>query len=281
MGIYNSFCQVPKWAYSIQDVSKVLKVRVERIEQLCKETLNRTISSSPYKDEKSIEKFFNTIGKNDTYINAFYMHRSFEPIAQAIRMTIQSGLKGKNSKAKKVSFCNFYISKSVFNDYVKYGKRYVEVLNEVRPFKPASEVKHTAVKLPLDETVVRFKEVVNNLKVPMSVAVVQALAFFMESNPKTFGKVERAIDESQIVENKTTLLKCCINKDLNNKMWKALQRYNQDNVIKVGLTDFIEAAIAEKLQRMPIKYTNPELYNDYKKVLEEKQKLMKEVDNYG
>ena len=271
-----SNCSIPKNAFSIWDIAGYEKIPKDKIKQLMKETLARVQETSPNKSASGQETFFNEIGCNDAYINCFNRHWSLQPFARAIKLTIEKSM--RKSSLNECAFANFYIPKTVYIDWKKKGIKYEKKQKEVNVFSAKDKIQSTTVRIPNNYVVKHFKDVVKNkLNMNISEVVITALDFFMKQHKDIFGEYKGKIDESVIQENKSSLVFAYCDKELVNKIWKTMQRYNQVNTPAIKFGEFVETALAEKLERTPIQYTNPKLFEEYKQAMIYNQKLEKEL----
>ena len=82
----------------------------------------------------------------------------------------------------------------------------------------------------------------------------------MEQKKDVFGEVPKAeIDESTLKDIQRSYVWGKIDREIVSRSWKFIQRYNAANVPGITFSDFLESAIVEKLQRLPLKLTDPEL----------------------
>ena len=89
----------------------------------------------------------------------------------------------------------------------------------------------------------------------------------MKNHSNVFGNIPSTeIKENRVLDNKMSLICAYIDPMVTNQVYKVLQRYNQVNVPRVKFSEFVEAALREKLDRLPIRYTNPELYREQQKL---------------
>ena len=273
MAILTGKTSIPKSAYSMYDIAKIEKIPAEKINQLMKETLKRTVDASPVKTIAGIENYFNTVGCCDGFVNAFHSHWHIQPFAKGIRITAESAMK---VNLKNCTYATFYVPKKIYEDWKKRKIEYEPASVNVKTFDSVSRSQKTTISLPTNYVVKHFKDVVKGLGMNLSDVVITALDFFMKSNSDIFGKYGTEIDESLIQENKSAFVFGYVDREMNNKIWKAIQRYNQVNTPPIKYGEFLESALAEKLERLPIKYTNPQLFEEFKKTLQENEKLEKE-----
>lgn len=274
MAILTGKISIPKTAYSMYDIAKIEKIPAEKISQLMKETLKRTVDASPVKTIAGIENYFNTVGCCDGFVNAFHSHWHIQPFAKGIRITAESAMK---ENLKNCTYATFYVPKKIYEDWKKKKIEYEPASVNLKTFDSVSRSQKTTISLPTNYVVKHFKDVVKGLKMNLSEVVITALDFFMKNHSDIFGKYGADIDERVIQENKMALAFGYVDKEMNNKIWKAIQRYNQVNTPPIKYGDFLESALAEKLERMPAKYTNPELFEEYKKLLKESKEKEREL----
>lgn len=275
MAIIVGKISIPKSAYSIYDIAKNEQIPKEKIEQMMQETLKKAIECSPVKTNDGIEKFFNNIGCNDSYINSFGFHSALQPFSSAIRLTIEKNIgQGEN----KCFYAAFYVFKTAYENWKKRGIKYEPNQTNIGTCDVAARANKTTFVVPTNYVVAHFKKTVKSLNMNISDVVLTALDFFMKQHSDIFGEYGAEIKENLVRGNKTAFACGYINRELNNKIWKALQRYNQVNTPPIKYGDFLESALAEKLERMPVKYTNPELFEEYKRLLKEAKEKERELE---
>jgi hypothetical protein len=268
---------VPKNAYSIFDIAKFEKIRPEQLKQMMEMTLNNIQNLSPVKTPTGLIRYFNCIGRYDNVTNQFFTHRALIPIAKGIKITIEQSF--RNDKLKKCFYVSFFIPKSDYELWKKQGIPYTEKpLAEVKENIGIAAVKRVGAFLPGNDTVNHFKQTVIALGYEFPEAICLAIDYFMKNNKDIFGTdYKKPVPESMIPENKTALVQVYINPELKNKIWKMIHRYNAVNFPAIKFTDFVESALAEKLAITPVQYTNPKLFEEYQKMLNENKQLEQEL----
>lgn len=269
-------CSIPKNAYSIYDIAGYEHISKDRLKAMMKDTLARVQEASPNKSASGQEQFFNEIGCNDSYINCFNTHWNLQPFAKAIRLTIEKSM--RKTTLNECTFANFYVLKSVYIDWKKKGIKYEKKQSEVSAFSAKDKIKKTTLTMPNNYVVEHFKRVVKQLNMNISEVAITALDFFMKQHKDIFGEYKGEIDESLIQENKSSLVFAYCDKELVNKIWQTIQRYNQVNTPPIKFGEFLETALAEKLKKTPIQYTNPKLFKEYKQLQEQNARLEKEFE---
>lgn len=267
---------VPKNAYSIFDIAKFEKIRPEQLKQMMETTLNNIQRLSPVKTPTGLIRYFNCIGRYDAVTNQFFTHRALIPIAKGIKITIEQSF--RNEKLKKCYFVSFFIAKSDYELWKKQGIAYTEKPTaEVKENIGVAAVQRVTACLPANDTVLHFKQTIMSLGYEFPEAVCLALDYFMKNHTDNFGTdFKKPVSEDMIPENKTALIQVYINPELKNKIWKMIHRYNAVNFPAIKLADFVESALAEKLAKTPVQYTNPQLFEEYQKSLAENRQLEQE-----
>lgn len=268
---------LPKNTYSIYQIATFENIPHETMSKLATKTLDNILKASPKKDGKSIERAFNCLGRYDYSVNAFLNHWSLAPFAKGIKMRCETSIQGRS--LKKNDFIAFYVDKKDYELWKFKGIEYTEKPdNQNIENKAEKALKNTKVNLPLNDTIKKFKDTMTVLGYSFSEGVQLAVSFFMQKNNDIFGEEgQKEISEKAITENKTSLIYAYINPDIKNNVWKTLQRYNAVNFPPIRFNDFLETALAEKLSRTDIRYTNPELYKEYLKTLEENERIEEEM----
>lgn len=246
--------------YSLRDIAKYENISVEKIESLMSATLKAAAAMAENKTASGIQAFFNTYGFKDINVNRFVSHGKLRPFAYAIRLQTEKCFKGQ----KEVYYAMFYISKSVYKDWHKYHKAYDgNVYPNISEYGVSQTYNTRSVALKKCPELNYFEAATKSLGFKLSEAVMLAVNEYMERHSDVFGEVPKSeIDEYKVRENKTSLIWAYIDPDVASAVYKAIQRYNMVNVPMVKFSEFVEAALIEKLDRLPIKYTNPELYKE-------------------
>lgn len=273
MAIIVGKTSVPKTAYSIYQIATFEKIPHEKIKQMADDIVKKMIELSPVKTGNGIKKAFNLVGRYNYSINSFLYHRSLEPFAKGIKMAAETSLSG--AKLTKCDFITFYIDKKDYELWKSKGIRYTESPANDKVKSIQTEIKpKTNVMLPLTNEMKRFKDTLTKLGYTMTEGIQLAVSFFMKQNKDIFGEVEKeAIDESLITENKTSLIQAYINPDIKNAVWQLIQRYNAVNFPHIRFSDFIEAALVEKIKSTDVRYTNPKLYAEYLELKRQNEEL--------
>lgn len=272
-------CSIPSNCYSIYDIAKYEHIAKDKIEDMAKRTLKSTVDVLGNNNVTSLTTYFNDIGNKDNQINRFLEHWSIQPYARAIKVKFETS-KSATSKSE-ITYYTFYVLKSVYHDWKNKKITYEPKQVKLSTFDTKSRANMTAIRIPTNYVVKHFKDIVKALKLNISDTIVSALNEYMQNHKDVFGEYGTQLDESLIQENKTTFACGNINKELNNKIWKFIQRYNQCNVDHIRYCDFLESALVEKYKSLPVKYTDPQLYADYIKELKQAKQLENEYKNGG
>lgn len=267
---------LPKSAYSMYDIAKFESINEKKISQLMRTTLKRTKEVSNEKSISGITTWFNEIGAEDTFINAFLTHWSLQPFAKAIKLSIERIVSVKGNTTVDSHYAMFYVPKVVYEDWKRKGIEYKKLETEVQAFSAKDRAKKLRFEIPTTTAIEHFKKVVKANDRSLAEIATLAIEYFMENHKSFFGEYTKEVDESMVQENSMSLIHAYIDKNIVNKLWKTLQRYNQINTPAIKLSDFVESAIAEKLERTPIKYTNPKLYEEVQIAVRENKQLEQE-----
>ena len=255
-------CSIPSNAYSIWDIAKIERINESVIRKLMRETLVATERASNNKSVSGIVNYFNSMGYEDGFINRFMTHWSLQPFAQAIKMVSESSIRSSKKGIQNVTYISFYVSKSVYERWKKRNVAYKPTMRKEQKYDVNTKVKRRQVSLPRGRIVKHFESVIKQLGFTMPEAVLMALDFYMKQHKDVFGEIDEEIDESLISDNYTSLVFGYIDKNVVNKMWKVIHRHNAINTPSINLSEFIESAIVEKLDRTPLKYVNPKLHEE-------------------
>lgn len=251
---------IPKTAYSLYDIAKVEKVPAQKMEKLMGETLQRATDASPQKSASGIEQYFNTLGASDSFINAFLSHWALQPFAKGIKLTIERSI--KNSSLKEISWASFFVPKATYEGWKKRGKRYDGNKNDPAKFDKMAGLTKVAVTLPNTATVQHFKKVITALEFKLSDAVLMAIDFFMKEKSEIFGEYGSDVKNEYLSENEVSLVFGYVDKKLVNKVWKTIQRWNNLHAPPIKLSDFLESALREKIDRLPLELADPQLLQE-------------------
>lgn len=264
--------------YSLPDIAKFERISDERIKKLMNETLRRTTLSSENKSATGIKAFFNEIGCYDPNINVFLTHGSLSPFAKAIRIEFEKGYRGK----KEIQYAMFYVKKSVYDNW---RRRHIPFNDAVNPNMSEYGLPKTSdtrsVKMKKCPEFLYFEDIVKKLGFTVPEAIQLALNEYMERHNDVFKSVPHSemIDESRVRENKMSLIFAYIDPNVTNAVYKMLQRYNSVNVPHIKFSEFAEAALVEKLDRLSVKYTDPALYKEMLEVQKAEEKFLSEHGN--
>jgi len=259
---------IPKSAYSIIDVAHAEKISDEKIRGLMRGIINILTSTTSSSSKTALEDYFNNYGCKDTHINLFSQHSKLRAIAPAIKISIEESPNQDVKKEFITYFYNFYISKKVYIDYKKHGKPYFEPKKMLTYGDLPANCNRTMVGFPKDHHIFeKFSSTVVALGLKKPEAILMALEFFMRSKPEIFGEIEsKKINENMLKSNYTSYVYGNIDKIITNKVWKAIQRYNAVNSPAITFSEFLESALKEKLERLPLYLVDPELNNDIKEI---------------
>ncbi len=251
-----------KNVYSLYDIAKFENISDKKIKSLMTACLSRVCGASPNKTANGMKAFFNEIGASDTAINVFYTHSRLRPFAGAIRMASEKTF----SEGKSLYYAVFYVSKDVYHKWKKTGTAYnpavVPDMDETGLPKCATEKR--TVKIPKSPMFTQFETVLKSIDIKLSEGILLAVKEYMKRHSDVFGEIDRSsgYSEKLVRENKMSLISAYISPETTNAVYKAIQRYNMLNVCKIKFSDFVDAALREKLDRIPVRYTDPALYNE-------------------
>lgn len=267
---------IPKSAYSMYDIAKYEKIRHEALQSMMKDTFDMLMELSPVKSAYGIVKYFNAVGRYDALVNRFSSDWRLQPFCKGIKLTFEEAF--RNDKLKKCSFITFYVDKKDYELWKTKGIKYTEAPDaEVPTVKQAATIEKVYAVLPSTDMVQHFKDTVTKLGYTFPEAVSMALDYFMQKHIDIFGSnYKEPVKESHLSDNNTALITAYISPELKNKVWKMLQRYNSVNFPGIKLSDFVENAIAEKLAKVPVQYTNPQLFSEYQESIKKNEALERE-----
>lgn len=263
-----------KNVYSLYDIAKFEKISEKKIKSLMTACLARIRSASPNKTANGMKAFFNEIGASDAAVNVFFTHSRLKPFAGAIRMASEKMF----AEGKSLYYAVFYVSKDVYNKWKKTGTAYntaiVPDMDETG--LPKCTVSYRTVKVPKIPMFTEFEAVLKSIDIKLSEGILLSVEEYMKRNFDIFGEIVPNNDYSEklVRENKMSLISAYISPETTNAVYKAIQRYNMLNVCKIKFSDFVDNALCEKLDRIPLKYTDPDLYNEALELQKEEEKLL-------
>lgn len=263
-----------KNVYSLRDIAKFERISSEKIEKLMSETLKKSVLCSENKSATGVKAFFNEIGVNDRNINMFLTHTRLYPFAKAIKLEFEKGYRN----GKEIQYAMFCVNKSVYDDWHKKNKPFNSAAKPNMSEYGIANVRNSrSVSIKKCPEFLHFETEVKALGFSLGEAVMLAVNEYMERHSDVFGRIPHSdiIDESKIRENKMSLIFAYIDPNVTSAVYKALQRYNMLNCPYVKFSEFVEAALAEKLDKLPIQYTDPKLYEEMLEIQKAEKEFMK------
>ncbi len=263
-----------KNGYSLYDIARFEKISEKKIKNLMITCLARIRSASPNNTANGMKAFFNEIGASDTAVNVFFTNSKLKPFAAAVRMASEKTF----AENKSLYYAVFYVSKDVYHKWKKTGAEYnpalVPDMDETGLTKCA--VSYRTVKVPKIPMFTQFEAVLKGIDIKLSEGILLTVEEYMKQHPDVFGDIVRDNDcnEKLIRENKMSLISAYISPETTNAVYKAIQRYNMLNVCKIKFSDFVDNALCEKLDRIPLQYTDPDLYNEALELQKAEEKLL-------
>lgn len=263
--------------YSLRDIAKFERISDERIKKLMSETLQRTTVSSENKSASGIKAFFNEIGCYDPNINVFLTHRSLSPFAKAVRIEFEKGYRGK----KEIQYAMFYVKKSVYDNW---RKRQIPFNDAAKPNMSEYGLPKIAdtrsIKIRKCPEFLYFEDIVKRLGFTVAEAIQLAINEYMQRHSDVFANIPHSemIDERDVRENKMSLVFAYIDPNVTSAVYKTLQRYNSLNCPYIKFSDFVETALTEKLDRLSVKYTDPELYKEMLELQKAENEFLSETE---
>lgn len=262
-----------KSVYSLYDIAKSEHISKERIDKLMEACLSRATSAAPVKTAMGIQAFFNNIAHTDNTINTFYTHSRLSPFAGAVRLSMERVFNGN----RDVYYAMFYIPKAIYEKYKKTG---VEYNAEAAPNMGeqglhSCSVPKRRITLPDIAMLTQFEKILKKLDIKLSEGILLAVSEYMQKHSDIFGEIKaNEYDESLVRENRMSLIQAYVSPETVTAVYKALQRANQECIVKIKFSEFVDAALREKLDRLPVKYTNPELYREQLKIIQAEKEFL-------
>lgn len=247
--------------YSLPDIAKFERISNEKIRKLMDETLKKTVLSSENQSATGLKAFFNEIGRYDPNVNLFLTHRSLSPFAKGIKLEFERCYKGN----KEIQYAMFYIGKSIYD---RWRKRRIPYNSDAKPnvseYGLPKLENSRSVKIRKCPEFLYFEDIVKQLGFTVPEAIQLAINEYMQRHSDVFINVPHSamIDEREVRENKMSLIFAYIDPNVTSAVYKTLQRYNSVNCPYIKFSDFVETALVEKLDRLSVKYTDPELYKE-------------------
>lgn len=263
-----------KSVYSLYDIARFEKISEKKIKSLMTACLARIRSASPNKTASGMKAFFNEIGASDAAVNVFFTHSRLKPFAGAVRMASEKTF----AEGRSLYYAVFYVSKDVYHKWKKTGTEYnpavVPDMDETG--LPKCAVSQRTVKIPKIPMLTQFEAVLKSIDIKLSEGILLAVEEYMKRHADVFGEIVRdnGYSESLVRENKMSLISAYISPETTNAVYKAIQRYNMLNVCKIKFSDFVDNALCEKLDRIPLQYTDPDLYKEALKLQKTEEKFL-------
>lgn len=261
--------------YSLPDIAKFERISDEKIRKLMGETLKRAVLSSENKSASGIKAFYNEIGCYDPNIDLFLTHSRLFPFAKAIKIEFEKGYKGN----KEIQYAMFCVSKSIYD---RWRKRKIPFNSDAKPNMseyglPKLE-NSRSVKIKKCPEFLYFEDIVKRLGFTVAEAIQLAINEYMQRHNDVFANIPHSemIDEREVRENKMSLVFAYIDPNVTSTVFKTLQRYNSVNCPYIKFSDFVESALAEKLDRLSVKYTDPELYKEMLEIQKAEEEFLSE-----
>lgn len=218
----------------------------------------------------------------DKAINQFYNIGRLEPVAHQFKMFVRQHVSRDGNNP--VTNVDFGIYLKHWEHYKNTG-RPVNTLNRGRPRKTITEPgknKRTkltfpeggVIDLPIDPQYQRLKDGVqkaNSLpettrKVTLIDVIRMAMVEYMDARPDIFGDSPDTFVDERLLRQKTNEhIRVTVDRELNAKVWAAMERYNADNHTPITMSQIVEAALDGFYKRWEIKYTNPTLWAELQK----------------
>lgn len=276
--------------YDFREVCKALGVPKQKAIKLAQTTVNNI--SRKMRDEGiegSLSKYYNTYRQGeDVTLNAFLTDTTLQPIAHLFRL--KCNIKISREAKRSREFCTFTMLKSHYDYYREHGKPpNVSTAGRISKYgtKQRTLIKFDGggnVKVPINETWKRFKSGIqlynkkNGTKYSLAEMVLVALEEYMQNRDSLFPTKNVTLRKSDIIETDTTNINIMMDAKLGNDMRAFVQRYNALNTPKTSVREVVIKSIRSFLDRMPIIYTNPELYAE-EQMLKQKKEEFKNAQN--
>lgn len=250
-----------KNVYSLYDIANFEHISKEKITELMQHCLKRTQNAAPDKSASGVQSFFNSIGSADSTINTFFTHTRLRPFAGAIRLELEKTYRNK----KDIYYSMFCVPKDVYHKWKRNGKEYNHAACPQMDETKSADKIHTTrtIRLPKIPMLVQFESKLKKLDLKLSEGLFLAIQEYMTAHKDVFGDIATEYYKEEYVrENKMSLIQAYISPEVTNAVYKTLQRANMETIVKIKFSEFVEAALEEKLQRVPLKYSNPQLYQE-------------------
>lgn len=263
-----------KNVYSLYDIAKFEKISEKKIKSLMTACLARIRSASPSKTANGMKTFFNEIGASDATVNVFFTNSRLKSFAAAVRMASEKIF----AENKSLYYAIFYVPKDVYHKWKKTGTAYnpavVPDMSETGLSKCA--VSQRTVKIPKIPMFIQFETVLKSIDIKLSEGILLAVEEYMKRHSDVFGEIVRdnSCNEKLVRENKMSLISAYISPETTNTVYKTIQRYNMLNVCKIKFSDFVDNALCEKLDRIPLQYTDPDLYKEALELQKAEEKFL-------
>lgn len=267
---------IPKNCYSIYDIARYENISKDKIEKLMQATLKNAMNIVGSNSSSAVKAYFNDNGRYDSTINLFTTHSKLRPFAKAIKIEFEKCF-AKNTK-HEIQFAMFYIKKEHYENWKKYNKEYNDAIADDIKDGTEKAASFKQIRMPLTDEFNRFQQALKNMKIKVADGIGYAISEYMTNHSEYFTREKNEYaDERKVRENKISLIWAYINPETVNMVYKALQRYNQLNAVNIRFSDFVESALNEKLDRLPMKYTDPELYKEAMELEKEEKRVYEAI----
>lgn len=240
---------------------------------------------------------------NQMGLNQFSKLSSFKDLAGSIICFDHIVLNSK--KTHKINYVSFGIKKEIYERYymeLKHSISEGRLMKDVNTYDPKKrrlndtfQTQKTTIRfdsldpkrpylvaVAKNELFLRFEKWCNLNRIKKSDAIYEAIKLIMEQNPieeleplESF-KIKSGITTNQVVflgeksQNKKFLSEIPTN--IYNDMCGIIRRFNLDPVNadkkRLSISTYVAQAVLAFNKSVPLKYINPELYDEYKKVKE-------------
>lgn len=266
--------------YPLYDVLKILGIEKENIFKYRKESFYKTKKICDSLGIKKYSKYWNyNVQDFDNKINSFLNDERIFPIANVIEMYRIKKL-GKILKNEYHYAVNFAIKKEYIINYAKFENVNYKRHNYFDMDKNYLLEKQKIGKKLGSEIIVAKTNLLENFKIwakQHNLSLDEALEIMIDSFLKSNNFKIQDIVKYEVYnirhEVDSEELKIKIDKKTQENMMDIIARYNLSNIIQISLDDYVQSAILEKNIKVPVKYRNPDLYN-------EKEKMEKFINYY-
>ncbi|MCI8628568.1 MAG: hypothetical protein HFE57_03500 [Firmicutes bacterium] len=287
--------EIPEGYYPIDEVCISLGIAKEKVQEYRRKSFEAAKSWCIKHGSNDVCTFWNiNTADFDTDINYFAKHTDLIDIAPLITMY---KCKHRETRKREIEakgledhfWHSFCIRKSYIQNYIMYGKATLKkstrrntttgarIYGQYKIIIDSNDKEIKALQGAKNKIYFDFKDWAKENGLTISEAALLAMDEILKRYPVELPKRTEVkgdliyLDEIRPRNVKTTLT---IPGEVHSKMANIVRRFNSENATKITFKDYIINAIDEKNARVPLKYSDPELEIEQKR-LEKMQEYYK------